>query len=345
MVICEGCGKEFRLAVKDSRRLCRACKRTNSIVAKWGTIEAFEASRLEKTKQTHIQNHGVEWPQSLEIVKEKVERTNLERYGTKCSAKNPEVLQKIEETNLARYGVKSSNSADIVKAKKAEVWGASSPFAKPETVEKTKAVKEARYGDPAFNNRLKSEETCLAKYGVANAANAESTRLKFAETWAQKTDDEKEAIDGKRRATNLERFGVERFQKSYKYLYEGEWFDSSWEVYYYIYLTMRGFPFILKPSPALQYLDSRGKTHYYFPDFLVGGVYHEVKGGNLLKDGKLYDYGNKIFLVEKQKCLEDNNVKLITLEEMKPIIKEVNAKMGRGFVTQYRQKRNKPNGK
>lgn len=218
-----------------------------------------------------------------------------------------------------------------------ETWGAASPFNKKNVRHKSINTKTEKYGDSNFNNRKKAEKTCLKKYGTKIASQSNEIKQKTILTKINKSDKEKKDIREKQIATTLERYGVETFTDTYRYIYDNKSYDSSWELYYYIYLIDNNIDFIYKPKPGLKY-NIGEKIHYYYPDFIVENRYHEIKGEQLLKDGKLYDYKKQQFLFAKQACMEYNNVKLLRFDYIKNIIKEIDNKYGKEYINNFRRK-------
>lgn len=73
--------------------------------------------------------------------------------------------------------------------------------------------------------------------------------------------------------------GGYRFHKSghgKKCIYQGIFFDSSWEVAYYVYHTEHGVP-LERNTDMFQYWFAKD-YHKYLPDFKLNGNYIEVKG-------------------------------------------------------------------
>jgi hypothetical protein len=136
---CKYCEKENK--AKKSEFCSRNCQRK---ALKEGLVEKradFE-KRLQKRKETNLKNHGVEWPQKLDLTKQKMKDTNLEKYGHECTVhsetffdvvreswggnsprKMPGVSEKIKKTNLERYGFENYGATPqaIAARKKPEV--------------------------------------------------------------------------------------------------------------------------------------------------------------------------------------------------------------------------------
>jgi hypothetical protein len=99
----------------------------------------------------------------------------------KCSNNNEETKHHLIETCLKKYGVTNTAKAECVKqnAKKhfQEKYGVDNPWQSEEIKQIAKQTKKQKYGDENFNNREKSEITCLTKYGVrVSSQNAEVQR-------------------------------------------------------------------------------------------------------------------------------------------------------------------------
>ena len=145
---------------------------------------------------------------------------------------------------------------------------------------------------------------------------------------------------------NIEKYGVpcvmqviEIVAKTRKkYLFDGIYFDSSWELAYFIWLRDNKIKFEYH-TRSLKYIVN-GKEHYYFPDFIVEGRYVEIKGSHLFNNGKLVDFYHQGFskeqLDEKTKCMLNNNVLLIT--DVTKQLKYVTYKYGRNYMKRFKIK-------
>ena len=224
------------------------------------------------------------------------------------------VLEKREATWQNKYGCKNPSQNKDVHAKQIE------SLSKIDKIEKEQ----------------RRRETCQEKYGVSNPMKLKSTLDKRVETWKEKYGVENVAqLDENKIKTR------EKGRTIWTYLYNGLYFDSSWELQFYRYLEDNCKDFQYKPQP-LKYEDG-DKHRLYFPDFLVEGTYIEIKGDHLIKDGKLtvpeyfHDDGKlKQKYESKQKCMDFYEVKILSLKGLKPIIEENNSKYGKNWVIKYR---------
>lgn len=90
----------------------------------------------------------------------------------------------------------------------------------------------------------------------------------------------------------LDHYGVEHYSQTFTFTkkihrkytnskYPDMTFGSSWEFLVYDFLTEHNIKFEYQIKPIDYEYD--GKTHKYFPDFLVNGRIYEVKGDNFFR--------------------------------------------------------------
>jgi len=136
--------------------------------------------------------------------------------------------------------------------------------------------------------------------------------------------------------TMIERHGSVACKR--RYAYDGQKFDSSWELCYYIWLKDTDIDFVYPCKEAIVY-DCDGKQHLYFPDFIVKGRYVEIKGNQFLDESKHLanpfknvDEKLKIQLEHiaeaKQRCIEQHEVKLLSEDDLKDCFAYVEKKFG-----------------
>lgn len=114
-------------------------------------------------------------------------------------------------------------------------------------------------------------------------------------------------------------------------------FDSSWELYYFIYMRDIGTPVARYTGTGLDYIDAKGIPHKYFPDFVLNEELIEIKGPQFLdKNLNLVDpYGNNYKSGAKTKCMLDNNVRLVLPISMQYIIQIVEQKYGKEYYKSF----------
>ena len=127
----------------------------------------------------------------------------------------------------------------------------------------------------------KAKETCLERYGVSNYGQSEL---------AQKN----------------------RFKN---YIQNGIFFDSLPELDFYNYCILNKID-IERNYDYLEYIYD-DKVHRYYPDFKLNGIYIELKGKHLQKDGKWinpFNVNDSGFYEAKWKCAIDNKVVIIYVD-------------------------------
>ena len=176
----------------------------------------------------------------------------------------------------------------------------------------------------------KSINTCKEHYGVEHPAQnkeiLENWKKTNLEIYGVKNPSQCQIIKDKKAQTTMEHYGVENpFQAEEiiekinidkhpirnRYFYNNIIFDSSIELYFYIYHHDILKDDITRGKMFVYYVN--GKKARYFCDFLVNGENIEIKGRHLIdtKTMILHTYLNKTPLLEKTQCLKDNNVKII----------------------------------
>lgn len=303
-----------RQIIETGHFYCKSCKTKKFCLENYGVKNINQAEHVrKKLRKTCEERYGGASPFSSPEVREKAKKTNIERYGVACPIKTPDLLLKIRQHNIEKYGVEYPTSLEEVKEKVKktclERYGVSSPSQNPIFVEKYK-------------------QTNLKKYGVENPSQLETVKEKA-------------------RKTCLERYGVrsytqsEEYQKTAKkkYFFENKYFDSSWELAFYIYLRDNNIDFIYKPSP-INYFDSNGKSHKYFPDFKIGDRLIEIKGDFLLdEEGRLKDLpsGGPVCPKEKQICMDEHNVIVLSRKEINPYLKYVRDNYGKNYLRSFKK--------
>ena len=211
-----------------------------------------------------------------------------------------------------------------------------------------------------------TKETCIKKYGVDNYAKLDNYKDKISEINKQNTEQRMKKI----KETNIKKYGVPytflsktlmknsvdkmldtkikngTLSSHYVYQYDNLTFDSSWELYYYIY-NKEILNNCIEKGKTFEY-NFEGKKHYYKCDFLVNGQNVEVKGNQYIDtDGNLYfPYVNQTKVDacklqkqwdKKNQCMKDNNVKVVSGNEMLEIIKIVDKKYTSDYVKLFRK--------
>ena len=300
---CEICKKEDSYQLRNLKRfselLCHSCRRYKNY-------------------------HDKEW---LKVRNEHIEKTSLERYGEKRFTNRT----KFCETCLVNHGGVGFGSVKIKN--------------------KIKQTNTERHNNPEYRNTQKMMKTSITNGGMGAAR--KTTKLKMEQTLLNKTGykhnwsipEERKVAFEKMKEANKEKYGVEnvmqvpeiRAKIHKKWYYDKVYFDSSWELIYYIWLKDNNIKFEYQKDKIPYYFNN--KLRYYEVDFTVEGKYVEIKGpqsfdknGNMINiyDRTLDDVAN-----HKYYCMLSNNVEIIT--NIEPYENYVNNKYGKNYLQQFRE--------
>lgn len=235
----------------------------------------------------------------------KAKNTNLQKYGSEWASQNENVKMKVTETNLRKYGNKCSLHG---------------------------------------SNQKKTEAALIEKYGVANPIKNEQIKKKIKKTnisrYGAASPFESAICIEKRRQQYFDKTGYFNpaqnpiYHKSHRkrYTYDNMFFDSTWELVFYIFHKDNGFTIDVHPDIAYEY-EYDNQKYFYLPDFLVNGVPYEVKGGYFFENGKMinpYDRRQDMKYEAKHQCMIRNGVKIVT--DCSPYMKYVDEKYGKDFL-------------
>ena len=206
--------------------------------------------------------------------------------------------------------------------------------------------------------RCNSIQTCKEKYGVDNVMHNETIKQKVFNTniekYGNKCSLRNKNVYEKAKETWLEKYGVinpfntEEVKKKARkgqagkrfYYKDGEVFDSSWELAFWIYHRDNNIPIIREPTKL--YFTFEGKQIGYIPDFEVNGILYEIKGDQFFNENNNlispYNPLNNDLAASKQKCMEDNNIIIIRREQITPYLEFVQNKYGKDYLNQFCQK-------
>lgn len=85
----------------------------DTFLKKWGGgigSHMNDPEIIDKIKQTHINNYGVDHPMKSDEVLSRMEETNIERYGVENVGKLPTIKNKIKNAHKSKYGTWFFNS-------------------------------------------------------------------------------------------------------------------------------------------------------------------------------------------------------------------------------------------
>lgn len=131
----------------------------------------------------------------------------------------------------------------------------------------------------------------------------------------------------------LERFKLfkDQLYKNMKKIYslDGIYFDSSWEVAYYIWLRDNNINFIYHPLPGIKYI-SEGIEHTYYPDFNIDGQLIEIKGDQFFNKDGSYKIKTQQD-ADKYACIIANSI-IYRRKDVLRYLKYVNEKYGSSYI-------------
>lgn len=320
---------------KESR--CKKAKETYK--NKTGFEHPMENPEIKnKLKTTMQEKYGVEHALQYKEFLDKQKNTCLQKYGNTSYIKIDAAKEKIKNNNIKKYGVESPNSLDIVKEKKRQTYldkyGTDSYTQTIEYIEKVKDTNNKKYGYDYHMQRPEYQEyyeqLCKERYGVKRYCQTEEFKEKTKQTC-------------------LEKYGNETFcgsmyavtARKSKYKYNDIFFDSSWELNYYIWLIDNNVNFKYHPDISFKY-ECNNQIHYYYPDFLINDEFVEIKGDQFFdKNGNFINPYNKnpdivVRYKAKYQCMLANNIKILKYSDLKEIIKENKTKYGKTYIRQFK---------
>lgn len=209
-------------------------------------------------------------------------------------------------------------------------YGVTNVFASKEIRNRLDAKKDAIYN--------KRKENALKLHGCKvwnNPQKAMKTKIqRYGNVWhLQKC---QETMIERHGAPNLMQVAsIHRKQQSASYVMDRIKFDSSWEVYMYIWLRDKKIQFQYHPSsPEFWYEKKDGSRHRYYPDFILTeeGEIWEPKGDNSF-DAEGRPIKNGWFdWTEKHEYMKKLGVKFFFKEDIQPFREYVEEKYGQNYI-------------
>lgn len=222
------------------------------------------------------------------------EDTCNRRYGVSNAMKSPKIVEKLKQSNYEKYGTTCTLNTKENIEKKQATWmknfGAINPYQKKDVKEKV------------MSNSIK-------KYGVPYAiASKEVQRIAY--------------------KSKLKK-GAKSFRHLSRYYLDSLYFDSSWEIYFYIWHRDYG----CKIERNRHYFDYEfeNKTHRTYVDFTVDDCFlFEIKAPFLLyKDGQQIARNNMLMY-------EQNVIFITDIQQYKQYVED---KYGKNYIKQFKVKK------
>lgn len=319
--ICKSCGKEHSVIKYNCKRerdrqvqlKCSKCLQAETNIKKYGVPNVFQSDIVkEKIRSTINEHYGVDNPSQSKAIQEKIKQNSVLKYGTEHWLQNDEILNKQFETNIKRHGVK---------------YSAQVPGALQKRIETTRE----KYGVDCITQsehfKDKSSVTNLTKYGVEHALQSDALKSKARQTCIQKY--------GVPSFSQTEIFQMKRY---HRYAFNNEYFDSSWELAFYVYHVRMSHHIVREPKHFKYVFDN--KERLYFPDFEVEGNYYEIKGDQFFKeDGSMcnpFDHSLDMLFEAKHLCGINNNVIFLRGSDMRLYIDFMKAEFGRNWKSKFK---------
>lgn len=245
-------------------------------------------------------------------------RTSKIKYGTNNPAQAKASIEKQKLTKASKSEEEKSKTKEKYKKSMLEKYGVDNPAKSKSIQKKIQATNKQKYGGTGFASKelhLKSEKTSYKKYNKSlYDISIEGHNKKCYEKYGVKYYMQVKFIQEKAEKTNLLKYHQKHPGKC-TYIYNNLRFDSSWELYYYLYLKNYNMKFIYHPNISFKYTYN-DKDYEYFPDFKVNDRYIELKGPQFFKeDGTMCNpFNNKQdkLYEAKHQCMIRNNVEIIT---------------------------------
>lgn len=265
----------------------------------------------------------------VEVQKRSYKNINLCRKCKISKTKNSwsdekknEVNTKREKTSLAKYGVKNPGASQIAK-----------DHQKQTMIENYGSIENGYK-----HHQEKREKTLLDKYGVDNNAKRTDVKEKTKNTLIEKYGSVKNAYKQRKAAiekTMMEHYGANTnlvFIKFKKYAYDNNFFDSSWELAYYIWLKDHNVEFKYH-TERIEYIGDDGEKHFYYPDFIVDGKIVEIKGDQFFNEnGEPFDCYHKCYWRNKYNLILQSGGKILKHQDLTEQFEYVKSTYGKHFL-------------
>lgn len=336
--ICQNCNKEVIISNKYNFRnlLCKKCNTIKTSQEKYGTNnpaqsnESIEKQKLTKASKTDEERKNID---------NKKKQSMLMKYGVDNPAKSKKIYDKIRKTTTEKYGgigfasteLKTKADETCIKNHGANVHEYSQELAHKALLEKNNGIEQLCLPKTRSalrdyqNNHMqdildKMSRTSQERYNSEWAISSNTVRQKSLETLLKNYGVENSMfspiVKERVRQTNIIRYGQPQ-PPSRKYLFMNDSFDSSWEIYFYLYHLFISKSNII-PHPIDKHISFtyNNKIHTYCPDFLVDDKIYEIKGPQFFKDdGTMcnpFDHSLDGLFEAKHQCMLQNNVTIIT---------------------------------
>ena len=261
----------------------------------------------------------------------KTESTNIETYGRKYNIGTPETVRKSLETQR-------KNNDGLLWQQTEEGKDYLSKYNKehPEIHLKSNKSYEDRTGyETPFHNpevRKIAVDAIVETYGTKNVMSIPEIQSKASDSnrkhhggilYKQTEKGRKETSD----MTNKNQF------RNSKFKYKDIYFDSSWELKYYMFCIDHDIP-IKRATEYFNFIYNGEPWHKYTPDFIINNnEYVEIKGDHFWDNDKNEDPN---YILARINCAIKNGVKILYKIDLQPVINWFDRKYGKAFLEKYK---------
>ena len=274
-------------------------------------------------------------------------RTLFSKYGEDYFS---QWSSKLSKTNVERYGVSNAMDNSMIRVKQQVNAKAKVDACREQILQKRIDTVSSKYGvvnvGQLPDHDAKMKRTSMEKYGAISYSCTDSCKVKVRKAYEKWTPEMWSDRAIRSCNTLKRRYGVASVQaipyviknRRSRYCYNDMYFDSSYELIYYIWALDNGHN-IERCTKSFEY-EVDGTTHLYIPDFIDDGRLVEIKGehffnssGELINPFTSDDSIQKVFKA-KGKLMESMNVMVVkNVDVMKAF---VYSKYGSSYISTFR---------
>lgn len=189
----------------------------------------------------------------------------------------------------------------------------------------------------------KMQATSLKKFGVKSYSQTQESKDKVRATWDSKTSEEIALIKQKAVDTCMLLYGVpynvNPTTRRSQYFYKDSYFDSSYELIFFIAREITGTPVKRNTDKFSYFVDK--KEHFYYPDFIdEDNNYIEIKGAHFFdKEGHLINPFTEDVNIQSEFRLKGELMEYLgvqVIKDIEPYRTIVDESFGPNYVDQFR---------
>lgn len=120
-------------------------------------------------------------------------------------------------------------------------------------------------------------------------------------------------------------------KKAYPYVKDGIPFNNAWDLAFWVFCKETNLPIERNTTKFFKFFDKNNKVHKYFPAFIFNGQYTEICNDEPFK-------GQENFWGYKEAIIKENNINIISKEDMKKVLIYIRKKYGKKYLKQFRRR-------